>query len=172
VRRSGIPGIIGSAGLGALERLHLGLLVHAQHHGRLGRVQVEPDDVVELVDEQRVGGELEVVDQVRLDLELAPDLTDRGLRQSRPLSHLRSRPVGCVGRRCLQRRDDHFLDLIDTDRRGPARARFVEQTVQAVLQEPGTPLAHRHPVTPELLGDRGVRPTLGTRQDNLRPQRQ
>ena len=48
---------------GTVQRLHLGLLVHAQHHRRLGRVQVQADDVADLVDELRIGGQLEGVDQ-------------------------------------------------------------------------------------------------------------
>ena len=34
-------------------------LVHTQHHGALGRVQVEPDDVADLGHELRIAGELE-----------------------------------------------------------------------------------------------------------------
>ena len=52
--------------LRARERLHLALLIHAQHDRRLGRVQVQADDVVDLLHEQRVVGELERVGAVRL----------------------------------------------------------------------------------------------------------
>jgi hypothetical protein len=48
-------------GLGAIEGLHLGLLVHAEHDGAFGWVQVQRDDVADLVDEQRVLGQLEGV---------------------------------------------------------------------------------------------------------------
>jgi hypothetical protein len=34
--------------LGAVQRLHPGLLIHAQHHRPLGRVVVEPDRVDDL----------------------------------------------------------------------------------------------------------------------------
>ena len=52
--------------LGAVQRLDLGLLVHAQHDRLLRRVQVQPDDVDELLLEPRVVGELERLDPVRL----------------------------------------------------------------------------------------------------------
>jgi hypothetical protein len=39
----------------ALKRLDLGLLIDAEHHGRLGGIEVEPDDVSDLVDELRIG---------------------------------------------------------------------------------------------------------------------
>jgi hypothetical protein len=85
--------------LGALQGLDLGLLVHAEHDCGLGWVEVEPDHVVELVDEKRVVGELEVINPVGLELELLPDLPDRRLRQPGPLRHLRATPVRRV-RRC------------------------------------------------------------------------
>ena len=59
--------------LGAIERLDLALLVDAQHHGMLGRAQVEPDDVAHLLDEQRVVGELEGLGAMRLQAEGPPD---------------------------------------------------------------------------------------------------
>jgi hypothetical protein len=36
---------------GALQRLNLGLLIHAQHHRPLGWLQVQPDHVVDLGDQ-------------------------------------------------------------------------------------------------------------------------
>jgi hypothetical protein len=50
--------------LGAVQRLDLGLLVHAQHHRPLGRVVIQPDDIDDLVDNQRIGRQLEGVGQV------------------------------------------------------------------------------------------------------------
>ena len=43
---------------GAIERLDLGLLVHAQHDRALRRGEIQADDVADLVDEQRVLGQL------------------------------------------------------------------------------------------------------------------
>lgn len=36
---------------GSIQRLHLSLLVDAQHHGGVRRVQIQPDDIADLVDE-------------------------------------------------------------------------------------------------------------------------
>ena len=44
----------------AVQRLDLGLLVHAQHDGALGRVQVEADDVSDLGHELRIAASLNV----------------------------------------------------------------------------------------------------------------
>ena len=41
-------------GGGAVERLDLGFLIHAQHHRRVRRVEIETHDIADLVDEHRV----------------------------------------------------------------------------------------------------------------------
>jgi len=43
---------------GAIQRLDLALLIDRQDHGPLGRVEVQANDILDLVDELRVGGEL------------------------------------------------------------------------------------------------------------------
>ena len=65
--------------LAARQRLDLGLLVHTQHHRGLGRVEVEPDDVIDLLHKQRVIGQLEVLAAMWLQLKGLPDPPDRGL---------------------------------------------------------------------------------------------
>jgi len=42
-----------------------------------GRIDIEPDDVAQLVDELRVVGELEVLDPMRLKTVRTPDALDR-----------------------------------------------------------------------------------------------
>ena len=77
VRRSGMPGIIGSAGWERASACPLGFLIHAQRNGGLRGVQVEPDDVVDLLHEQRVGGQFEPLGAVRLHAQCRRDsLTD------------------------------------------------------------------------------------------------
>jgi hypothetical protein len=61
---------------GAIQRLHARLLIHAQHHRRLGRVEVQPDHVADFLDELRIGRQLEGVDQVRLEPKRPPDPGD------------------------------------------------------------------------------------------------
>ena len=57
---------------GAVEGLDLGLLVDAEHQGSVGRIEVKPDDVAHLLDEQRVR-ELEGVDEMGFEPEGPPD---------------------------------------------------------------------------------------------------
>src|SRR5215472_16599314 len=55
--------------LGALQRLHLALLVYAQHQRLVGRIKVQPGDVAHLLDEKRVSGELKAPAAMRLQAE-------------------------------------------------------------------------------------------------------
>src|SRR5665213_3549133 len=57
------------AGLGAFERLDLGFLVDTEHDGMVRRIEIEPDDVPDLVDEQRIRRELEAFRAMRLNAE-------------------------------------------------------------------------------------------------------
>jgi len=57
----------------------LALLIDAQHHCFQRRIQIQPDDVADLVDEQRIGRKLEGFLPVRLQAEGAPDAADRRL---------------------------------------------------------------------------------------------
>ena len=66
---------------GAIQRLDLGLLVDAEHDRALGRVEIQPDDVADLLDELRVLGELPRLLAVRLQPERLPDPVHRRLRE-------------------------------------------------------------------------------------------
>jgi len=72
----GLAGPHGQERLGAVQRLDLALLVDAEHQGAIGRVEIELDDVAHLLDEQRVGRELEGLDAVRLQPKGLPDAMD------------------------------------------------------------------------------------------------
>ena len=63
--------------LGPVQRLDLRLLVDAQDHGALRRMEIQPDDIPHLLDEKRVARQLEGLDPMRLEGERPPDATDR-----------------------------------------------------------------------------------------------
>ena len=52
-----------------VEGLNLRFLVHAQHQGMVGRIEIEPDDVAHLLDEQRVRRQREGLGAMRLQAE-------------------------------------------------------------------------------------------------------
>lgn len=59
--------------LGAVKGLNLALLVHAQDKGMIRRVEIQPYDILELVNEPGIPAKLEAPDQVRLQPMLFPD---------------------------------------------------------------------------------------------------
>ena len=138
---------------GAIERLDLGLLIDAQHHRRIGRVQVQPDDVTNLVDELRVRRQLEAVGEMRLEPERPPDLRHRRLGHPRRLGHRPRRPVRRIRRGLLERLDDHPLDVGIAHRARRTGTGIVPQTVETQLDEPTPPLADGVLVHPEAAGD-------------------
>ena len=132
-------------------------------------VQVQPNDVVDLVHEQGVVGELEPFGSVGLQLKGLPDPPDRRSRQTGPLGHLRPRPVRRVPRRRLERRDDHVFDLLGGHRWRPPRAGIINETVQAGLDKARlSPLADRWLGHSLVLGNGFVRQALRTAEDDPR----
>src|SRR5438552_13312197 len=61
------------ARLSAVEGLDLTLLVHTQHQGLVRRIQIQPDDIRELLDEVLVAAEFEALLATRLAASLWPD---------------------------------------------------------------------------------------------------
>jgi len=59
------------AGIVPRISLHLGLLVRAQHNRVLRRIQVQPRDIVDPLDKERIGGQLERIGHVRLTVNAA-----------------------------------------------------------------------------------------------------
>jgi hypothetical protein len=138
----------------------------------LGRVQVQPDQVADLVDELRIGAQLEGVGQVWLEPERLPDPPDRGPAQPRPVGHRRPRPMGGIRRGLLQRGHDHGLNLLVGDPAGGARPWLVDQPLQPAGHKPRPPLAHRGQRHPQLRGDLLVGRPGGAGQHDPAPQRQ
>jgi hypothetical protein len=157
---------------GAIQRLNLRFLIHAQHHGTLGRVEIQAADVIDLLDELRVSGELELLLTVRLQAERLPGPPHRILRDAQMRGQRPGGPVRRVLRRALQRGDHDPLDLLIGDRPGPSRPRLVQQALKPPLGEPVAPLRDCRARDPELLGDLTIRSAVRRGQHDPRPQRQ
>jgi len=82
------------AGLGSVERLNLAFLIDGEDDGMGRRIDIETDDVAQLVDELRVGGELELLDPVRLKAVRPPDALDRTLAEVQWVALLRAGQSG------------------------------------------------------------------------------
>src|SRR5680860_744957 len=133
----------------SVQRLDRGLLIHAQHHGALRRVEVEPDDVDELLFELRVVGQLEGLDQVRLQASCRPDPLHRGGTDALCLCHRAAAPVRLARRGRLLRGPHDLGDLVLRDRRfaPPTRGDLTELD-QALLGEPIPPGLARRATAP------------------------
>jgi len=104
------------ARLGAVERLDLGLLVHRQHHGVGGRIDIEADDVSDLGGELGVLGKLELAHPVRLKPMRAPDALHRADADADGFGHRLGRPVRRLARRVFLGQGDHTIDDLGLER--------------------------------------------------------
>jgi len=146
------------AGLGAVERLDLRLLVEAEHHGVGGWSDVEAYDVVEFLGEGGIVGELEGAPAMRGQPVGLPDFLHRRDRETDGLGHGARRPVrGFVVRRLQRHRHDGGGAVVG-HRRHAGRSRLVAQKAcDALLHEPRLPAP-----------DRGLR-RAGRGHDAVRP---
>src|SRR5665647_677822 len=156
--------------LGAIERLDRGLLVHAQHHSLLRRVQVEPDDVDELLLEGRVVGELERLDQVRLEATPGPDPLHGGRTNADGFGHRPAAPVRCTGRLFVLSQTHDLLNLLRRDPRFAATTvPYLAELGQPFSGEPGPPRTDRDRGDANARGDLGVGHTFSGHQQHLGP---
>ena len=128
------------AGLRSVERLDLALLVDGKHDGVGRRIDIEPDDIAQLVDELGIPGEFELPDAMRLEPVRTPDALHGADAHACRSAHRRTGPVGRFARRGLHGQRDNALG----DRRielGDARgSRLVAQKpVHAFGGEPFLP---------------------------------
>ena len=160
------PCIIGSDGWRAVQCLHRGLLVHAQHDRLLGRVQVQPDDIDQLLLKLRVVGQLECLDPVRFQpprsTPAAPCLRHPAPRPSSGSSNGFALRVEFLVRSRSRRSCPAGSRVSGHDPRGPART------------SPNPPRRTGHatppsPATPQRPRDPRVRHTIGRHQQRLRP---
>ena len=146
---AGPPPLHRQARLGAVQGLDLALLVHAQQHCLVRRVQVEPDHVDELLLEAWIIRELEGLHQVWLQASRPPDPLHGGRTDPLGLGHRPTAPVGFSGRRVLQRGLHDRLDFLRRNRRLASSAfTHLPQLRQPFLGKPLPPRHHaarRHP---------------------------
>src|SRR5208337_1949064 len=154
--------------LGTIQRLHLALLVDRKDNRVRWRAHVQPDDIADLLDEVRVGRELECLGLVGLQPERIPDPDDCALGQPDRLGHAPGTPVGGGFRLLFQGSGDNLLDHRVSGRTRGTRSRLVGQPVEAVFQEALPPLANGRDVDAESGSDVFVVSALGTSQNDPR----
>jgi hypothetical protein len=157
---------------GPLQRLDLRLLVDREDRRvRRGR-QVQADHIADLVDQQRVGGDLEVFGAPRLQAEGPPDAVHAGRRDPHPPGQLPLGPVRGTLRDLFQGAHHYLLHLGIGDGARYSRARLIAQSVQPPGQEPGPPYGDRAAVDAQPGGDSRVAAAVRAGQHDPRPHRQ
>ena len=105
--RGAAPLLHWQPGLGAVERLDLAFLVDAKDHGMGRWIDIKANDILELVGESGVVGDLERAHPMRLKPLSRPDAPHRGRTDPHRLGHCWRAPVGrLVGRRLVGQRDN------------------------------------------------------------------
>ena len=166
------PLLHGQAGLGALESLDLALLVHAQDHGLVGRVEVQPHHVGELLREPPVLGELETFRPVGLQPMGEPDALHGGLADALGLGHGTGTPVGRPRGPGLCGGLHHHLHSVGSISHSPAPAGgdLGEDIGAAILQEALAPENDGGAAGAHLSGDLDIGQAVTSEEDNLRPE--
>src|SRR4051812_47034662 len=140
--RAGPALLHGQAGLGAVEGLDLRLLVDRKHDGVSGRVDIEPDNIAQFVDELRVSGELELLDPMRLKTMRAPDPLHRACTDPDSFRHHRSSPMGRLNGRISPGERYNTLGDIRTEGWDARGSRLIAQ--QAVVTSLHKAFLQRH----------------------------
>jgi hypothetical protein len=102
----------GQAGMGAVERLDLALLIDAEHQRLVGRIELEPDHVLHLGGEVLIARDFEGLDQVRLEPVRMPYPLDTAVRDARRRGHAAYAPVGRIRRLLKPRHVHHLVNLL------------------------------------------------------------
>ena len=168
--RAGAAFLHRQAGLGAVEGLDLRLLIDREHDGMGGRIDIEPDNIAQLVDELRVVGELELLDPVRLETMRAPDALDRTCTDADCFRHHGGGPMGRLGGRIgLGEHHDTLSDIRPKWRDARGSRLIAQQAVVTSLHEAFLPAPHTGfrlaGLAHDLIGADAVR----AQQDNLGP---
>src|SRR5690606_38062704 len=122
-------------------------------HRVFRRVEVKPNDVHDLLDEEWVGRKLEGLLAMRLNPEGCPGTLDRRLGEPRLLLHGTHAPVRAAVRRLrMERLVEELHDLLILDAAGPSRPTFIVEPHQALLPETLAPLPDRVSGDPDFLG--------------------
>lgn len=91
------------ARLCAVECLDLGLFVDAQHERLVREIEVQPGNIVELLNKLLIAAKLERFGQMRLEIVLFPDAAHGGFTHTLSFGHRPSAPVSCVFGLTVQR---------------------------------------------------------------------
>ena len=142
--------------LGALQGLHLALLIHAQYQRVVRRIKIKPNDVADLFDEERVGGELKALAPMWLQAEQREVARDRALGDASMRRHAAHAPVGGDGGLAVQYLAQQARYLFVAMAARSARTKFRVQPGDAALLITLAPQTDHRSTNPAAPGDLSV----------------
>ncbi len=157
------------ARLTAFQCLALALFVAAEHQRLVRRMEVQPDHIPKLALKVGIRRHLEDPRQMRLQLILFPNLMHTVTRNPHRPGHTPHAPATSVRGR-LGDAGDHLLDFRHRQPRLAPSPRFIVQPRQALQLKPMRPFGDAGQAHSQLAGDGLLFVTLGTKQDDARPQ--
>lgn len=131
----------GEDGLGSIQGLNLAFFVDTEDHGLFGRVEIQPDDIADLFDEERVGRDLEMALPMGLETEGLPDAVNGGPRDGDFLGHGADRPMGAVLRFRLNGFLDELGDSFIGNRAGTPGPQFIMKARDSLILITAAPSA-------------------------------
>ena len=134
----------------------------------IGRIDIQPDDVPDFLDQQRVGRQLEGLAPMRAQPKRLPDPTDGHATQPSRGSQRSRAPVRGAGRRRFQCHHHDPLHVRSGHRPGRPRSWFIQQSVEPIAQKSRPPLADRRRRDSYALGHDRVVVPLRARQHDAR----
>ena len=154
----------------ALQRLNLAFLIDTEDQGGLGRIEVEPDNIADLLHKERIGRQGKAGRAMRLDAEQGEVPLHRALANAGFGRHRADTPVGAAIRRGrLQDRPQQRRDAVVIMGARPTTARRVIQPRQPVVLKPPPPMTHHRVTQADALGHRRIGQPVGRKEDRLRP---
>src|SRR5258705_3052884 len=158
------------AWLSAIERLHLALLVAAQHQRVFGWIEIQPDDVLQLLHESRIARDLKGPDQMRFEPIAMPYAQHRCVAHAHLIRQGARAPV-CRSLWQGTRGKPHDLRHIGLERATPA-GQITLNRDQPTLGVALSPTPDLHPPDFKFLRDGIVVFACRRKQHNLRTTRQ
>ena len=159
------------AGLRPIQCLNLALLVDAQHHSLVRRIQVHSHYIRQFLDKPLVLGQLECLDPMGLKTVRIPYPLHRGLADPLGFGHRTHGPMRGIARcRVESRLDDGLHPVQRKSLRTRAVGCVLRQSNRSVLLETFAPLDYSRAGGGQLGGDSVVGQAVSRQQANARPQ--
>jgi len=151
----------GEERLAPLQRLDLALFINREDERFIGRVEIEADDISDLLDEEWIGGELEMLRSVRLyakegEVALHSALADAGLP-----GDASNAPVSGVAGLLSEHSAKHLGNFIFFMSAGSPGPGYIIETREAILPEPIAAVADKREADAHRFGNATVCGTPG-----------